>query len=186
MSQFSIFATALPDLKVVQRFPRADERGFLARLFCSAELEAAGWSKAVAQINHTLTRRPGTVRGLHFQYPPFAEAKLVSCVRGAVYDVAVDLRAGSSTFLRWHGEVLSADNHRALLIPEGFAHGFQTLDSDCELIYLHSAAYAPAAEGALNVRDPRLAISWPEPIGEISARDASHPFLADAFTGIKS
>ena len=108
-----------------------DARGFLSRLFCAEELRAAGWTGPIAQINHTHTARKGTVRGMHFQYPPHAEMKLVSCLRGEVWDVAVDIRAGSQTFLRWHAEILSADNGRALLIPQGFAHGFQALTRRC-------------------------------------------------------
>jgi dTDP-4-dehydrorhamnose 3,5-epimerase len=121
---------------------------------------------------------------MHFQPPPHSEMKLVSCVRGEVFDVAVDLRRGSPTFLRWHAERLSADNNRALLIPQGFAHGFQALTDDAELIYCHSAAYDAASEGGLNPRDPRLAIAWPLPITELSARDAQAAMLDAAFTGM--
>jgi len=184
MSRFRIVDTTLPDLKVVIRERRDDERGFLSRLFCAGDLAAAGWRGGIAQINHTLTRQPGTVRGLHFQRPPDAEAKLVSCLRGRVWDVAVDLRAGSPTLLRWHAEELSPDNGRALLIPEGFAHGFQVLAPDSELLYLHSAPYSPASEGALNAVDPRLAIAWPLAVGDRSARDQAHPLLTDDFQGI--
>ncbi len=121
---------------------------------------------------------------MHFQYPPHAEDKLVGCVRGEVFDVAVDLRANSPTFLSWYGEILSAENSRSLMIPQGFAHGFQTLTDDCELIYLHSKPYVPSAEGALNARDPRLAITWPLLVTDISARDSSHPNLAHDFKGV--
>ena len=137
------------------------------------------------QINHTLTGRRGTVRGMHYQRPPHAETKFISCLRGEVFDVAVDLRHDSPTFLRWHAEVLSAENHRTLVVPEGFAHGFQTLADDCELLYLHTAAFAADSEGALNANDPRLAIVWPQPISDWSARDAGHPILGDYFSGIK-
>jgi len=108
----------------------------------------------------------------------------VSCLRGAVWDVAVDLRAGSPTFLQWFGTELSAANHRALLIPPGFAHGFQALADDCEMLYLHSAPHAPASEGGLDALDPRLAIAWPLPVAERSPRDAEHPLLAPGFTGL--
>ena len=109
---------------------------------------------------------------------------MVSCLRGEVFDVAVDLRAGSPTFLRWHGEVLSAGNQRSLLIPRGFAHGFQALTDDCELLYLHSAAYAPGAEGAASALDPALAIRWPLDITDMSERDRGHPMLEPDFKGI--
>lgn len=170
----------------VQRQRMGDARGFLSRLFCADELRNAGWHKPVAQINHTYTARRGTVRGMHFQHPPHAEMKLVSCVRGEVWDVAVDLRAGSPTFLHWHAERLAAENGSALLIPEGFAHGFQALTDDAELIYCHSMAYAPQAEGGLNPRDSRLGIGWPLEITEISARDAAHSLLGPQFKGLTS
>jgi dTDP-4-dehydrorhamnose 3,5-epimerase len=141
-------------------------------------------TKSIVQINHTITHRKGTVRGLHFQYPPYAETKLVSCLRGEIFDIAVDLRHNSSTFLRWHSARLSAENRQSLLIPEGFAHGFQTLSEDCELIYLHTEAYHPESEGALNVLDPRISISWPLAISELSERDRNHDFIEEEFQGI--
>jgi dTDP-4-dehydrorhamnose 3,5-epimerase len=153
-------------------------------LFCAEEFASIGWRNPVAQINHTMTHRRGTVRGMHFQYPPYAERKLISCLQGEIWDVAVDLRRDSSTFLHWHGETLSAGNQRSLLIPEGFAHGFQTLTEDCELIYLHSATYQPEVEGALNPADPELAIAWPHPISEMSERDRQHPPLGPDFQGV--
>ena len=171
-------------LMVVERTRVEDSRGFLSRLYSADEFESAGRRKPIVQINHTLTRQRGAVRGLHFQWPPFAETKFVSCVRGEILDVAVDLRKDSPTFLQWHGEVLSADNVRSLLIPEGFAHGFQALSSDCELIYLHSAPYNASAEGAVNVLDPLLSIRWPLEIAEISDRDRRHPMLTASFEGI--
>lgn len=184
MSRFAIIDLPLPGLKCIERQRMGDMRGFLSRLFCAEELSAAGWSKPIAQINQTVTARRGTVRGLHFQYPPHAEMKLVSCVRGEVWDVAVDIRVDSKTFLRWHGERLSADNGCALLIPEGFAHGFQTLTDDVELLYFHSAAYSAPAEAALNPNDARLKIAWPLPITGLSTRDAQHPMLDDQFSGV--
>ncbi len=184
MSRLRTTDTSLDGLRVVERSRVADSRGFLSRLFCAEELRTAGWLGPVAQINHTLTRRAGTVRGLHFQHPPRAEVKLVSCLRGEVWDVAVDLRKGSPTFLRWFAQNLSADNGLALLIPRGFAHGFQTLCDDCELIYLHSEAYAPASEGAVHAEDPRVGIAWTRDIADLSPRDRSHPRLASDFEGI--
>lgn len=180
----SFEATPLSGLQCVQRHPIADERGFFSRFYCREVFARAGTGKAIAQINHTRTRKAGAVRGLHFQNPPHAEIKLVSCVAGAVFDVAVDLRQGSPTFLRWHGVRLSADNHLSLLLPEGFAHGFQALEPDSELIYLHTAPYHPEAEGALNVRDPQLAIDWPLAITELSERDRAHPFITIDWPGI--
>lgn len=184
MSRFAILDTPIDDLKIVERQQLGDNRGFLARLFCVEELAAAGWRKPIIQINQTLTQKQGTIRGLHFQNAPYAEMKLVTCLRGAIWDVAVDLRAGSPTFLQWHAEELSAANHRALLIPEGFAHGFQTLCDDCELIYLHSRAYTPGAEAGLNPKDSMISIRWPLAITELSARDAQHPMLNHQFKGV--
>ena len=183
MERFTIEPTALPGLSCVQRPRLGDERGFFSRLFCATEFAGVGWQGPVAQINHSYTRQRGTVRGLHFQHAPHAEDKLVNCLRGEVFDVAVDLRRGSPTLLSWHGERLSASNRRALLIPRGFAHGFQTLSDDCEMLYLHSSPYMLQAEGAVNAREPRLAIAWPLPITELSARDAAHPYLDAEFSG---
>lgn len=185
MSRFTLIDTALAGLKIIERQRTSDSRGFLSRLLCAEELLAAGWTKPVAQINHTYTARQGTVRGMHFQRSPHAEMKLVSCLRGEVWDVAVDVREGSSTFLHWHAERLSAENNRALLIPEGFAHGFQALSSDVELLYCHSAAHAPHAESGLSPFDVRLSIAWPLPIAELSERDKSHSLLDDRFEGVK-
>jgi dTDP-4-dehydrorhamnose 3,5-epimerase len=174
----------LAGLKRVQRQLHSDERGVFARLFCADELAAAGWSGSVAQINHSHTHPNGTVRGLHYQRPPHAEAKLVSCLRGEVWDVAVDLRAHSPTFLQWHAERLSAQDGTALLIPPGFAHGFQVLSEEAELVYVHSAFYAPQAEAGLNATDPTLAIMWPLPVHTRSARDLVLPRLTPDFKGI--
>lgn len=182
--RFEVEDTGLDGLRVVTRKPIGDARGFLARLFCQTELGEAGFSAPVAQINQTMTRAAGSIRGMHFQRPPFAEDKLVTVIRGEIMDVAVDLRAGSPTYLRWHAERLSAENGRSLLIPKGFAHGFQTLVPDCELIYLHSCDYHPEAEGGLNPLDPRLGIDWPLPLAEMSPRDRAHPMISSDFAGL--
>jgi len=182
--RFDCLATPLAGLQLLQRKPLGDNRGYLERLFCATELHTLAPDKAIQQINHTLTRQRGTVRGMHFQRPPHCEVKFVSCLRGQVFDVAVDLRHNSPTFLHWHAEVLSADNHRTLVIPEGFAHGFQTLSDDCEMLYFHTAPYRADAEGGLHPQDPRSAIAWPLPISEMSPRDASHGLLDDDFSGL--
>jgi dTDP-4-dehydrorhamnose 3,5-epimerase len=176
--------TAIDGLVLLQRYRMDDARGFLSRVYAADEFGAAGLTKPIVHINHTLTRHRGTVRGLHFQTPPHAEMKVVSCLRGEVYDVAVDLRRNSPTFLAWHAEVLSLENQRSLLIPEGFAHGFQALTDDCQLLYLHTAAYVAAAESGLNAVDPRLAIRWPLDIADMSERDRGHAMLTSAFEGI--
>lgn len=183
-SRFNILATPLPGLQVVVRKPHGDSRGYLERMFCTHELQSILGERRVEQVNHTLTQRKGTVRGMHFQHAPNAEMKFVSCLKGEVFDVAVDLRRGSPTFLYWHGELLNADNHKTLAIPEGFAHGFQTLTDDCEMLYLHTAAYSPSAEAGLSPQDARLAIAWPLPIAEMSPRDVAHAPIAANFEGV--
>jgi dTDP-4-dehydrorhamnose 3,5-epimerase len=185
VSRFIVDQLPLRGLMRVERQCHGDGRGFLARMFCADELAGAGWKHPVVQINHTYTARKGTVRGMHFQHPPHAEMKQVNCLRGEIFDVAVDLRRNSPTFLHWHGEILSAENRRGLLIPEGFAHGFQTLSDDVELIYLHSCAYSPQAEAGLNAEDPAIAIRWPLDISEMSSRDRQHPRLSSDFSGIE-
>lgn len=184
MSRLDVINTPISDLVVVKRHQLGDSRGDFSRLFCAEELRVAGWNVPIAQINHTITRKRGTVRGMHYQHPPHAEMKLVMCLRGIIWDVAVDLRAASPNYLKWHAEELSATNNRAMLIPQGFAHGFQTLSEDCELIYLHSAAYAPHAEAGLNPKDGILAISWPIAINEVSTKDLQHAMLDQAFKGV--
>lgn len=182
--RFDVHETPLVGLRRVERWTLVDERGEFERLFCADELAIAGFPSAPAQVNRSLTHIPGTVRGMHFQYPPHGEVKLVGCLRGRVFDVAVDIRRGSPTFLRWYGCVLSADNHQSLLIPCGFAHGFQVLVADSELVYCHSAAYAPKAEGGLHPLDPRLGIDWPLPPVGLSARDGGHLPIPDDFVGV--
>ncbi|ASY57474.1 MULTISPECIES: dTDP-4-dehydrorhamnose 3,5-epimerase [Sinorhizobium] len=177
MSRFNRIQTPLPDLIVIERKKAGDERGFFSRFFCRDELRDFGADGCVAQINHTLTRIKGAIRGMHFQRAPHDETKFVSCLSGAVFDVAVDIRPDSPTYLQWHGEILSAENARSMMIPGGFAHGFQTLTEDCELLYLHDKFYAPEAEGGLNPLDPRLAIAWPLEVTQMSERDRGFGLL---------
>ena len=185
MLRFNFVQTSLAGLVLVQRKTIEDDRGFLSRFYCADEFRSAGLDKPIAQINHTLTRKKGAVRGLHFQNPPHAETKLVSCLKGEIWDIAIDLRRESPTFLKWYAEILSAKNRKSLLIPEGYAHGFQALTEDCELIYLHTSAYHPDVEGALNVNDPALSIDWPLPVIDLSKRDQNHPFVTNInFEGI--
>jgi dTDP-4-dehydrorhamnose 3,5-epimerase len=156
---------------------RQDERGFFARLFCEEEFAAHGLNTHWVQMNTSLTRRPGTVRGMHFQRRPMAEVKLVKCLAGAIFDVIVDLRAGSGTFGHWCGRRIDADNRSMIYIPEGFAHGFQALTPDVELLYWHSRSYSAAHEGGLRYDDPQVAIDWPAPVEGLSDRDRGHPLL---------
>jgi len=184
MSRLEIEATPLSGVTIITRNRVGDARGFLCRIYCADELAPLGFEDGISQINHTLTHRKGTVRGMHFQHRPQAETKLVTCIRGEIFDVAVDLRCGSSRFLQWHGEVLSAKNDHALLIPKGFAHGFQTLADECELLYLHSAPYERSAEDGVNAIDPKLGIDWPLAISEMSERDRNQAMIAPEFDGI--
>lgn len=158
---------------------RGDSRGWLMRLNCADSYAHESLNTNWTQINQTYTATCGTLRGMHFQRPPHAEVKLVRCIRGKVWDVAVDLRAGSPSYGRWVGLELSAERSNALYIPEGFAHGFQSLSHDVEMIYLHSTDYAPAAEGGVHYACPDLAIDWPLEIKLVSDRDAALPFLPE-------
>jgi len=185
MNLFTAQKTTIQNLFALTRHPHKDNRGFLSRIFCSKELEPFGWDTPIAQINHTNTEKSGTIRGLHFQYAPHAEMKLITCIRGKIWDVAVDLRPDSPTFLQYHGVILSAKNHISFLIPQGFAHGFQTLTDNAELLYCHSKPYDKKAEGGLNPNDPSLSIKWPTAVTEISARDKAHTFLNDDFHGVQ-
>jgi dTDP-4-dehydrorhamnose 3,5-epimerase len=180
----NILQTSLYDVMIVETTAFCDERGLFARLYCENELADIIGQRRIVQINHSRTHAVGAVRGLHYQHPPHAEMKLVRCLKGRVWDVAVDLRANSPTFLQWHAEELAPDNARMLVIPEGCAHGFQVLEADSELLYLHTAAYQPEAEGGVAYNDPALNIDWPLPITELSQRDRHRAFIGTDFLGI--
>ena len=169
----------------VDTAPHTDARGAFARFFCEDSLSTVLGGRRISQINHSRSAERGTVRGMHFQHAPHAEMKFVRCLKGRVWDVAVDLRADSPTFLQWHAEELSPANAGMLVIPEGCAHGFQALEEDSELLYLHTAVYTPGAEGGVRYDDPALAITWPLPATNISPRDAGHPWITTDFTGLR-
>lgn len=171
--------TILPGAFVVDLERREDSRGHFARAFCRREFEDRGLDPLVAQANVARNIRKGTVRGMHFQFPPHAEAKLVRATRGALLDVAVDLRPESPTFLRHVTVELTADNQRALYLPERFAHGYQTLEDGTDLLYFTSAPHAPDCEGGLSPLDPCMGIAWPLPVTEISPKDAAARRLDD-------
>jgi dTDP-4-dehydrorhamnose 3,5-epimerase len=156
---------------VVHSEPFKDERGFFNRIFCQKELEAIRPGIVISQINHSMTKKKGTIRGMHYQNPPYAEMKIVRCVKGSIFDVAVDLRKNSPTLLKWHGEVLSADNMKALVIPEGCAHGFQSLEDDVELVYMSTSPYCKEAEGGVRYNDSKINIKWPLDVTVISEKD---------------
>ena len=163
---------------------RTDPRGAFYRFFCKEEFAQIGHHAEWLQMNHSFTIIAGTIRGMHYQVQPHSEIKLVRCIAGRVYDVIVDIRSESPTFLQWFGVELSAENRKMMYIPVGFAHGFQTLTTDCELIYHHSACYTAGAEGGIRWDDPATRIEWPLPVAQISDRDRHHPLLTSQFKGI--
>ena len=176
--------TPLADAYIVEPQPFQDDRGWFVRTYCKKEFQSIGFDKEWVQLNHSYNLEKGTLRGMHFQKPPFSEAKLVRCIAGEIYDVIIDLRLDSPTFLSWFGVKLSAKNKIMLFIPEGFAHGFQTLKKHTELIYHHSTFYAPEAEFGLRYDDPNLNINWPLAISNISNKDAKYPLLDAKFKGL--
>ncbi|MFT7668028.1 MAG: dTDP-4-dehydrorhamnose 3,5-epimerase [Planctomycetota bacterium] len=164
---------------------KPDSRGWFSRWFCQEELSELNGGRAIEQINSSFTSKQGTLRGVHFQVAPHAEDKLVRCIAGRVYDVMVDLRKGSLTFGQWHAVTLDEAEQNMVYIPRGFAHGFQTLTANCQLLYLHTANYAPDFQGGVHHASPELAIDWPLPIAEISERDASLTPFDQAFEGLE-
>jgi len=179
-----IHPTPIADLVMAESKAFKDERGAFARLFCEQELSSVIGRRKIVQINHSCTEAVGAVRGLHFQHAPNAEMKLVRCLKGKVWDVAVDLRPQSPSYKRWHAQELSEQNAHMMVIPEGFAHGFQVLEAGSELLYLHTAFYKPETEGGVRHDDPALGITWPLPVTDISARDSSHAYIDPGFRGV--
>ena len=180
-----LMSTAIAGVFVAETNAFQDHRGAFARLFCDSDLAAALGDRKIQQINQSRTAAVGAVRGMHFQFAPHAETKMVRCLKGRVWDVAVDLREGSPTFLQHHAQELSATNALMLVIPEGCAHGFQVLEPDSELLYLHTASYSPSAEGGVRFDDPLLNLPWPLTVTDLSERDTKHPLLNKNFLGIK-
>ena len=176
--------TPLQGSYVINLSPYSDERGWFARTYCENEFRQIGHEAKWVQMNHSYTAKKGTVRGMHFQLPPYREIKMVRCVRGKVFDVIVDIRKDSATFLKWFGAELSPEAMNMMYIPEGFAHGFETLTDDAELIYHHSAFYTPGAEGGIRYNDPSVGIVWPLEVIAVSERDLNHPLLTQEFKGI--
>lgn len=161
-----------------------DDRGWFARTYCKDEFTQIEHNADWVQLNHSFTSKKGTIRGMHFQLPPFEEIKMVRCINGVVYDVIVDLRKDSKTFLQYFGTELSAANKKMLYIPKGFAHGFQTLTDEAELIYHHSQFYKPGVESGIRYNDPAISILWPLPAVNVSERDLNHLLLDKNFKGI--
>jgi len=185
MSRFDASHTGLDGLMILQRKLARDDRGKFGRLFCADDLKVFGWTKPVAQSNISITEGIGTVRGLHFQHMPHTEMKLVTCIEGSVYDVAVDIRERSKTWLQWFGAELSEENQKAMLIPEGFAHGFQCLSERATLIYFHNKAFHADSADGLHLEDPKLAIKWPQKVTRLSEKDMSFDMINETFKGLK-
>lgn len=181
-----VIHTAMQGLYVVQGQSINDDRGSFNRLFCQHSLQQADINTSIVQANYSHTQKRGAIRGLHFQLSPAMETKMVRCVEGEVFDVAVDLRKGSPTFLHWHGQILSPESNTMMVIPEGFAHGFQTLTEDAKMLYFHTQFYSKEHERGVRFDDPLLNIQWPLSCSEISSRDQSHSLLNDGFTGISN
>jgi dTDP-4-dehydrorhamnose 3,5-epimerase len=178
-------AMPLSGAYVIDLEPFIDERGLFVRTFCLNEFAAIGFSKQIVQINHSITRQKGTIRGMHYQVPPACEIKIIRCIQGSVYDVMVDIRRDSPTFMQWYAVKLSKDNMCMVYIPEGFAHGFQALTDNVELIYHHTEYYSPEYELGLRFDDPTLALNWPLKAVAISPRDQSYPLIDSGFEGVK-
>lgn len=177
--------TNIAGIHVIEVEPFIDERGRFERLFCSNELNGLLNNKKIVQINHSVTRKTGVIRGLHYQKSPYAEIKIIKCLKGRVFDVGIDIREGSPTFLQWFAIELTSDNNKMIFLPEGIAHGFQTLEDNTELIYMHTTFYKPEAEGGVNVFDKRINITWPMEVAEISDRDKHFRFIDNQFKGIE-
>lgn len=186
MSFFTIEDTSLFGVKRLSFNKFQDNRGEFIKFFSSEEFKKTNLINQIKQINFSSTKKRGTVRGMHYQLPPFSEIKIVICLTGKVFDVALDLRKNSSTFLKYHGEILSSEDTSALLIPEGVAHGFQTMSNDSNLLYLHNQEYKPAFESGISPIDSSLNIVWPEKISLISERDKSFVKIDESFLGIES
>jgi len=183
MIEFSKISILGP--QVVQLNPFVDERGFFGRLFCKKTFGEILGNRDIVQVNHSYTKSKGSIRGMHFQYPPHTETKIIKCLKGRVLDVLVDIREDSATFLQWYGIELSESNNKMILIPDGFAHGFQTLEDNTELLYFHTAYYNPKAEGGLKYDDPKIGIDWRlEPVN-LSDRDSNFEYINGNFKGIE-
>lgn len=177
--------TFITGVYTIQLRPFIDERGSFSRIFCKDDLQNIGHSEDIVQVNHSINKEKGTIRGMHFQYPPDAEIKIIRCIRGKVFDVVIDLRENSPTFLKWFGAELACEEFNMMYIPKGCAHGFQTLEENCELLYFHTSFYKPASEGAIRFDDPLVSIQWPLQAVNMSQKDKSYPLLNSAFAGIQ-
>ena len=174
------------DARLIYPEPHKDSRGLFSRVFCCREFGELGLSKNIVQVNHSLTRKAFAIRGMHYQDYPKAEIKMVKCIKGAVFDVIVDIRKNSPSFLEWASAILTAENMAMMFVPEGFAHGFQTLEPDTELLYFHTEFYSPEYENGIRFDDPAVGINWPELPSEMSEKDRDYPLLTNDFPGLEN
>ena len=177
MRRLKVENANIEPVKIINRTLMKDERGFFDRLFCNKELKKILKNRSIKQINHSFTKKRGTLRGLHYQKNPYKEAKIITCLKGKVFDVAVDIRKGSQTYLKKTVNELSDQNNKSIYIPEGFAHGFQTMKDNCILVYFHTEFYNKKSSGYVNPLDPKLEIEWPLSISIISDIDKNTKFL---------
>jgi dTDP-4-dehydrorhamnose 3,5-epimerase len=177
--------TPLKGAYIIELEPFRDSRGLFARTFCKKEFQKIGHNKEFVQFNHSLTLQKGTIRGMHYQVPPNSEIKLIRCVRGNVYDVIIDIRSGSTTFLNYFAVELNEDNMKMIYVPEGFAHGFQTLENNTQLIYHHTQFYSPQHERGIRYNDPVIAVEWPLEPMNVTEKDKNYPLIDNHFKGIK-
>ena len=176
--------TELKRAYIIEIEPSVDDRGWFSRVFCMKEFGQINHNENFVQINPSFNANKGTVRGMHYQIPPESETKLIRCIRGKIFDVIIDLRENSPTFLQWIGVELSAENMKMIYVHEGFAHGFQTLEDNSELIYHHTSFYDPSAERGIKYNDKLVGIKWPLDITNISEKDTSYPLLDSHFKGL--
>jgi dTDP-4-dehydrorhamnose 3,5-epimerase len=176
--------TPIEGLYRIKGSATVDNRGEFYRIFDAEQYENIGLSNPIVQINYSINHKKGTVRGMHYQNSTYSEDKIVTCVKGKIFDVAIDLRKNSPTFLKWHGEILDSSSKTGLFIPKGFAHGYQALCDNCEILYLHSNYYNKSHEGGINPLDPSIKIQWPLNISELSDRDRLFPMIDSNFYGV--
>lgn len=183
-NKLTVSETAIVGIQLIESIRNEDPRGSFSRWFCQHELAPYLMGQNIVQVNHSFSHKKGTLRGLHFQHPPFSDYKLVRCISGRVFDIAVDLRHASDTFLQYVSVELDSAKNNMLVIPPGCAHGFQTLTDDVQLLYMHTAFYHPESEGGIRFDEPQLNISWPLAVTTTSDRDLQFPFLSSDFNGV--
>jgi dTDP-4-dehydrorhamnose 3,5-epimerase len=184
MNRFQAVPLSIEGVFLLKSSLSSDQRGGFRRVFCAEDLKNFGWNASISQVNISYTKHAGTVRGMHMQNPPYSELKIVQCIRGEIYDVCIDMRAGSPTFLSHCAVRLSSQDANAILIPRGVAHGFQALSNNVEVLYFHSEAYHPDYEVGFCVVDPAFNIRWPEPVTNLSPRDSGYQLIPDNYAGI--